>query len=63
VEHGDGGVWRVSRPGAGAPGSAAKHATERTLAELPNRAFDVVLANTGTLEALEHEVKRVLGLA
>jgi hypothetical protein len=27
-----------------------------------NRAFDVVLANTGTLEALEHEVMRVLGL-
>ena len=55
-------VWRVIRPGPGAPGSAAKHATGRTLAELPNRAFDVVLANTGTLEILEHEVTRVPGL-
>jgi radical S-adenosyl methionine domain-containing protein 2 len=55
-------VWRVVRPGAGAPGSAAKHATERTLAELPNRAFDVVVVNAGTLEALEQQVKGALGV-
>jgi hypothetical protein len=55
-------VWRVVKPGAGAPGSAAKHATERALAELPNRSFDVVVVNAGTLEALEQQVKAALAI-
>lgn len=55
-------IWRILRPGARAPGSAAKHTTERTLAELPNRAFDVVLDNYGTHRELRRQVEVALGL-
>jgi radical S-adenosyl methionine domain-containing protein 2 len=55
-------VVRVVRPGAGAPGSAARHSTETELADLPDSAFDVILANDGTLEQLARRIDRdVLG--
>ncbi len=53
-------VWRICRPGAQAPGEAGMHATERVLAELPNRAFDRVIENDGGLEELRVKVEAAL---
>lgn len=55
-------VWRITRPGAGAPGAAGMHATERELAELPNRAFDRVIDNDGDLDDLRMKVESSLHL-
>jgi hypothetical protein len=49
--------WRVERPGAGAPGLMGAHMTEQALAQ---EAFDAVLHNEGTLEALHVRVERAL---
>jgi predicted kinase len=51
-------VWLVERPGAGAPGALASHATEREVAGAARSEFDEVLHNGGTLEALHAEVER-----
>jgi len=56
VRHLGGRVWRISRPGAGAPGPAGAHETERVLAELPNRAFDVVIDNDGGIDDLKRKI-------
>ncbi len=55
-------VWRITRPGAGAPEAAGMHATERVLAELPNRAFDRVIVNDGDLDDLRLKVESSLHL-
>lgn len=45
-------VWRLERPGAGAPGTLAEDSTETELPGLPGEAFDRVIRNVGTLADL-----------
>ena len=45
-------VFRVVRPGAGAPGSAGEHATETQLRSVVDGEFDGVLHNGGTVAEL-----------
>jgi len=53
-------LWLIERPGAGAPGALASHATERDAAGADRTRFDTVLLNDGTLEALNLQVDQAL---
>jgi hypothetical protein len=53
-------VWRVVRPGAGAPGKAGKHETETDLAGLPDGRFGVVVRNDGGLSDLDERCADLL---
>ncbi len=51
--------WLVRRPGAGAPGPAALHATEQELTVPDALAFDAIVENEGSLVDLALRVTRV----
>ncbi|MCP3138133.1 deoxynucleotide monophosphate kinase family protein [Pyxidicoccus xibeiensis] len=53
-------LWLVERPGAGAPGALASHATEREAAGAERAQFDAVILNDGSLEALRSRVEETL---
>jgi len=53
-------LWLVDRPGAGAPGGMAAHATEREAAGADRSRFDAVILNDDTLEALHLRVEQAL---
>lgn len=53
-------VWRVLRPGAGAPGCAGEHRTERALAELADGHFDRCIRNDGDLARLHRTIASAL---
>ena len=54
---GAGGVLvRVVRPGAGLEGAYAKHQSEAEMAAVPDKEFDKVIQNTGTLNDLKKTV-------
>lgn len=53
-------LWRVERPGAGAPAGMAAHATEREAATADRSKFDAIIFNDGTLEALRARVEQAL---
>ncbi|MBZ4409825.1 hypothetical protein VZQ01_10505 [Myxococcus faecalis] len=53
-------IWLIERPGAGAPGDLARHATETQLTQQGHDAFDVVLRNDATPQALYDTVSRIL---
>ncbi len=46
-------LLRVKRPRAGLGAGAASHASEAEMASIPDRAFDAVLENDGTLDQLQ----------
>ncbi|WP_144429652.1 hypothetical protein [Myxococcus hansupus] len=49
-------LWLVTRPGAGAPGALADHATEREATSIDPALFDTVILNDGGLDALQSRV-------
>lgn len=53
-------VWRVVRPGAGAPGEAGTDVTETALKSMASDRFDRVIANDGTLDDLDAAVRKAL---
>jgi hypothetical protein len=53
-------LWLVERPGAGAPGTLASHATEREVAGAAREDFDAVLHNDGSLEQLAAKIEQAL---
>lgn len=53
-------VWRILRAGAGAPGRAGEHRTERALADLPDDQFDCCIRNDGDLEDLHRNITAAL---
>jgi hypothetical protein len=53
-------LWLVERPGAGAPGALASHATEREVAGAARSEFDSVLHNDGSLDALHAKIEQLL---
>ena len=53
-------VWRILRPGAGAPGRAGEHRTERALAELADDQFDRCIRNDGDLVQLHRTIASAL---
>lgn len=53
-------IWRIVRPGAGAPGRAGEHGTERALAELADDQFDRCIRNDGDLVQLHHTIASAL---
>lgn len=53
-------VWRIRRPGAGAPGRAGEHPTERVLAELADDQFDRCICNDGDLDQLHRTIAAAL---
>ncbi|WP_163988199.1 hypothetical protein [Pyxidicoccus caerfyrddinensis] len=53
-------LWRVERPGAGAPGGMAGHATEQEAANADRARFDDIILNDGTLETLLARVEHAL---
>jgi len=53
-------VWRIVRPGAGAPGRAGEHRTERALAELADDQFDRCIHNDGDLGQLHRTIASAL---
>ena len=52
--------WRVIRPGAGAPGGAGDHDTEKALIDLPEGRFDAIVNNEGDLRELEARCRKSL---
>jgi|JI9StandDraft_1071089.scaffolds.fasta_scaffold289912_2 hypothetical protein len=54
-------VWLVRRHGAGAPGQAGEHPTERALPDLPDAAFDRCIDNDGSVAELHACVEATLG--
>lgn len=54
-------LFRVVRPGAGAPGSAGEHATETGLRSVADAEFDGVLHNAGTVVELHTQLDHVAG--
>ncbi|MCC6559383.1 MAG: hypothetical protein IT372_41200 [Polyangiaceae bacterium] len=53
-------VWRIDRPGAGAPGRLGEHATETDVARRAPADFDAVILNDGSREALTDHLSRAL---
>lgn len=57
IQEAGGKLVRVVRPGAGLEGNFALHQSEAEMASIPDRDFDVVIRNTGTLEDLKRNVE------
>ncbi|RYZ41545.1 MAG: hypothetical protein EOO71_11545 [Myxococcaceae bacterium] len=53
-------IWRIERPGAGAPGALAQHATELELLGLDRGSFDAVLRNDSSPESLFATAEKLL---
>jgi hypothetical protein len=53
-------VWLIRRSRAGAPGAMARDATETAMASADRSAFDEVIDNDGTLDALYARIERLL---
>jgi hypothetical protein len=53
-------LWLVDRPGSGAPGAMAGHATEREAAGAERARFDAVILNDSTLETLDLRIQQAL---
>lgn len=49
-------VYRMVRPGAGAPGSAGEHGTETELSAVADTEFDGILHNAGTVAELHAQL-------
>jgi hypothetical protein len=60
VRRAGGFVVRLVRPGAGLSGMAGMHPSEREQAEIPDSAFDAVVQNDSTIDALNARVDRAL---
>lgn len=53
-------IWLIERAGAGAPGALARHATEMEVAGIDRLAFDAVIRNDTSPEALYEAAERSL---
>jgi hypothetical protein len=60
IQRKGGTVWRVVRPGAGAPGTASVHATETEIADLPNSLFDGIVQNEGSIAKLHAALSSIV---